>query len=217
MDSSSPALVSILIVSIGLGFLTFMVIAATSFIKLSVVLFIVRNALGIQQTPPNLVLYAIALSLTLFISAPMITAISQQLQASRIPLETTDDWVAASKVAQEPVVDHLMRFTTDADRNFFLQSALKVWPEDRTVELEPDNLMVLIPSFMVAELTRAFQIGFLLYLPFVVIDLVITTILMAMGMAMVSPALLSTPLKLFLFVSVEGWTRLVQGLVLSYA
>lgn len=92
-----------------------------------------------------------------------------------------------------------------------------LWPEGQGPAIDGTDLSILIPSFLVTELTRAFQIGFLLYLPVIVIDLVVTTVLMAMGMSMVSPTIISTPLKLFLFVAVEGWTRLVHGLVLSYA
>ena len=90
------------------------------------------------------------------------------------------------------------------------------WGEEASRDLSEDNLLVLTPAFLVSELTAAFQLGFLLYLPFIIIDLIVSNILLAMGMMMVSPVTISMPLKLFLFVMVDGWTRLIQGLVLSY-
>ena len=217
MENASPTILGLLGVSVGLGLVTFMVVVATSFVKVSVVLFLVRNALGVQQTPPNLVLYAIALALTLYVSAPVIAAIQTELSGLSLSFESTRGWLEALEAARGPVEEQLMRLTSETDRRFFVRASAEVWPEGQAAEPDPRSLTILIPSYLVAELTRAFQIGFILYLPFVVIDLVVTTILMAMGMAMVSPNLISTPIKLFLFVAVEGWARLVQGLVLSYA
>ena len=217
MEDASPTILGLLGVSVGLGLVTFMVVVATAFVKVSVVLFIVRNALGIQQTPPNLVLYAITLALTLYVSAPLVDAISRELSNVSLSFESTAGWLDAFQAARGPVEDYLTRLTSETDRRFFLRAGAELWPDGQAPEPDPRSLTVLIPSFLVAELTRAFQIGFILYLPFVVIDLIVTTILMAMGMAMVTPNLISTPIKLFLFVAVEGWARLVQGLVLSYA
>jgi type III secretion protein R len=107
-----------------------------------------------------------------------------------------------------------------ADRNsaeFFVRTAQKLWPQNFAQMLDRENLIVLIPALAITELTRAFQIGFLLYLPFIVIDLVISNILLAMGMMMVSPMTISLPFKLLLFVLLDGWTKLLEGLVLSYA
>lgn len=217
MADTSPAIIGLLGISVGLGLVTFLIVTATSFVKVSVVLFLVRNALGIQQTPPNIVLYAIALALTLYVSSPVIAAVSDAVQSSGVSLEDARGWLAALRAAQVPLVEQLQSLTSEADRAFFIDATVRVWPEEMRARADEGDLTILLPAFMVSELSRAFQIGFLLYLPFVVIDLVVTTILMAMGMSMVTPNLISTPLKLFLFVAVEGWTRLVQGLVLSYA
>lgn len=217
MADTSPAIIGLLGISVGLGLVTFLIVTATSFVKVSVVLFLVRNALGIQQTPPNIVLYAIALALTLYVSSPIIAAVSDAVQSSGVSLEDARGWLAALRAAQVPLVEQLQSLTSEADRAFFIDATVRVWPEEMRARADEGDLTILLPAFMVSELSRAFQIGFLLYLPFVVIDLVVTTILMAMGMSMVTPNLISTPLKLFLFVAVEGWTRLVQGLVLSYA
>jgi type III secretion protein R len=111
----------------------------------------------------------------------------------------------------------LMEHTTASQREFFLTTATRLWPASMAETVTPDSFFILAPAFTVAELTAAFEIGFLIYLPFVVIDLIVSNILLAMGMMMVSPMTISLPLKLFLFVMVDGWSRLVEGLILSYA
>ncbi|WP_208350312.1 type III secretion system export apparatus subunit SctR [Pseudaestuariivita rosea] len=216
IEDSSPTILAILSVTIGLGLVTFLVVTTTSFIKVSVVLFIVRNAIGIQQTPPNIVLYAIALTLTAFISAPVVQGVIDQVLALDSNFDTLDDWIAAFEQAQGPIKAFLMDFTNEAERAFFLDATTQVWPEDRASQAQTTDLAVLMPSFLITELKRAFEIGFLLYLPFVVIDLIVTTILMAMGMSMVTPTIISTPCKLFLFVAVDGWSLLLHGLLLTY-
>jgi type III secretion protein R len=199
------------------AFIPFFVITMTGFLKISLVLFLVRNALGIQQTPPNLVLYAIALVLTFYISAPLLAQMYSQVNASGINLQTFDGIQEAGTRARVPLKEHLMRFTHENERKFFLAATARVWPESARGEVRDDDVLILMPAFVASELTRAFEIGFLLYLPFLVIDVVVSNILMAMGMIMVSPVLISVPLKLFMFVTVDGWSRLLHGLILSYA
>ena len=200
------------------GLLVLAVVTATSFVKISVVLFLLRNALGVQQAPPNIVLYSIALILTVFISMPLgreiYDATAPELQAGQ--QRSFADWERVGERAAEPVRAHLLRFSTTRERAFFLQAAERLWPEDLREEEASDGLPVLVPSFLLGELKRAFETGFLLYLPFVVIDLAITTILIAMGLSQVQPTTISVPMKLLLFVLVEGWTRLLHSLVLSY-
>ena len=200
-----------------MGLVTFLVVMATSFVKVAVVLFILRNALGIQQTPPNLVLYAISITLAVFISAPVFSEMAQIAQVLAPGLDTFEGWLAAAPELSRPVTEFLIRVSNEADRTVFATAATRVWPEGEGPELAADSLGVLLPAFMMSELTAAFQIGLLVYLPFVVIDLVVTSVLMAMGMAQVTPALISTPFKLFVFVAVDGWSRILHGLVLSYS
>jgi type III secretion protein R len=116
----------------------------------------------------------------------------------------------------EPMREFLYRHSEQKQRDFFVRTAREMWGKDLSANLQEKDFLVLAPSFMVTELTSAFEIGFLLFLPFVVIDLVVSNILLAMGMMMVSPVMISMPLKLFLFVMADGWTRLIQGLVLTY-
>lgn len=216
MSEMQPGILGLIAVTIGLGLMAFMVVTTTAFIKISVVLFLVRNALGAQQVPPNIVLYGVALILTVFISAPVAQQTYTALTNTQLRYETFDDWMSAGKAAQEPLRAHLKRFTSEEETNFFLHSTEQVWPEDMHGQVSADDLVILVPSFLISELRRAFEIGFLLYLPFITIDLIITTILMAMGMSMVSPTVISIPFKLFLFVAIDGWSRLLHGLVLSY-
>ena len=217
MDDPTPALVPILGVTAALGLATFFVVTTTSFIKISIVFFIVRNAIGVPQTPPNIVLYGIALALTAFVMGPLIAQVGDILARLDGDPQAFDTWVTGIREAAVPVQAFLARFTTAEARQFFVDASLHVWPEGQAPAVDPDGLAVLIPSFLTSELQRAFEIGFLLYLPFVVIDLVVTTILMAMGMSMVTPQIIATPMKLFLFVAIDGWTKLTEGLVMTYA
>ncbi|WP_308917415.1 type III secretion system export apparatus subunit SctR [Jannaschia sp. LMIT008] len=216
MGTEAPLLPT-LTVMLGLGLVTFAVVMSTSFIKIAVVLFIVRNAIGVQQTPPNIVLYGISLALTVFVMTPVASEMADRLAAIRLDMATVEGIRRAIEVGIEPVREFLVRLTTPEKRVFFLEASVAMWPEPPEAAPADDAVHLLIPAFLTSELQRAFEIGFLLYLPFIVIDLVVTTILMAMGMSMVTPTIIATPMKLFLFVTVDGWTRLVEGLILSYA
>ncbi len=200
----------------GLSLVTFAILTMTSFIKISVVMFLLRNALGMQQTPPNIVLYSVALVLTLFVSAPVVRQVYTQLQDPALKFETMQDWVSASERAREPIREYLTKFTRSSERDFFISATKQIWPEEMRKGVSNTDLMILVPSFVISELRRAFEIGFLLYLPFIAIDLIVSTILMALGMVMVPPITISVPFKLFLFVAIEGWSRLFHSLVLSY-
>ena len=217
MAEVQPGILALVAVTLGLGLMAFVVVTTTAFMKISIVLFLVRNALGAQQVPPNIVLYGAALILTVYISSPVAEQVFQRATDPQLTYQTVDDWMTAGKRAQEPVRDYLQRFTSPEQRQFFLDATQRIWPEGARGSAGPDDLQILVPSFLISELKRAFEIGFLLYLPFIVIDLVVTTILMAMGMSMVSPTVISIPFKLFLFIAIDGWSRLMHGLVLSYA
>ena len=216
MGDVQPNLLGLLVAATSLGFLAFTVVTVTSFAKVSIVMFLLRNALGVQQAPPNIVLYGISLILTAFISAPVAHGIYQAVNQPGLEFHTIQDWADVAHRVSVPLRSYLMRFTTDTERSFFLEAAQRLWPPDMKSDMGSDDVAILVPAFLIGELKRAFEIGLLLYLPFVVVDLVITTILMAMGMSQVQPTTIAVPLKLFLFVVIEGWTRLLHGLVLSY-
>lgn len=201
---------------VALGLLPFIAVIATSFVKIVVVMLLVRNALGIQQIPPTMTLQGLAIILTLYIMAPVGIAAFDSLSQHELAKLTTAELSQALGEAAEPFRDFLARHTAPRHQAFFLETAKRLWPPEVTEDLDERHLLVLIPAFTLSELNTAFEVGFLLYLPFVAIDLIISNILMAMGMMMVSPMTISLPFKLLLFVMVDGWTRLIQGLVLSY-
>lgn len=205
-----------MLVMIGIGLVPFAVVMMTSFTKLVIVLFLLRQALGVQQTPPNLVLYGVAVVLTLFICVPVLSEARSALNAVGPNLSDEQGWLLAYEAVSGPFKAFLSRFANETETAFFMEAAQKIWPEEAAKALRNDNLIVLVPAFLLSELSRAFEIGFMLYLPFVTIDLIVSNILLAMGSMMVSPMMISLPLKLFLFVLVDGWARLIHGLILSY-
>lgn len=202
----------------GLTLLPFAAMVGTSYLKLVVVLSIIRNALGIQSIPPNAVINALALILSFYIMAPRAQEaweVLQTAQTDETPTLSTQTETLCK--AAEPFRAFLLRHTADRDRAFFVHTAERLWSVDGSpAHVDAESFFILLPAFTVSELTRAFQIGFLIYLPFVVIDLIVSNILLALGMMMVSPVTISLPFKLLLFVMVNGWTRLIQGLVQSY-
>ncbi len=199
-----------------LGLVPFIAVMTTSFVKLVVVLSLVRNALGVQQIPPNMALHGLALILTLYIMAPVVLHIKETMAGA--DLRNADGARLGQLLEQggAPLKTFLLKHSESRERAFFVRTARSLWPQAEALTVTEDNYLVLIPAFTVTELTAAFKIGFLLYLPFIAIDLIISNILLAMGMMMVSPMTISLPFKLLLFVLLDGWTRLIHGLVLTY-
>lgn len=216
MTDYQPNLLEIILVVSTIGLIPLAVVTLTGFLKISVVLFLIRNALGVQQTPPNLVLYGIALILAVYVTSPLMGEMYQEIQGRSITLDRPEELRDLGEALRTPLQAHLSRFANPDERSFFMHATESVWSEQARANLRDDDLTVLIPAFVSSELTRAFEIGFLLYIPFLVIDLLVANVLMAMGMMMVSPTLISIPLKIFLFVAVSGWSRLMHGLILSY-
>jgi type III secretion protein R len=214
--SDAPSTVGMIIFLTALGLLPFFIVTMTAFLKISVVMFILRNATGLQQTPPTLVLYSIALILTVYVSLPLMDDVSNRLAANPLDFSSLDKLQSSANVVKEPVKAHLMRYAKPAEREFFLSATARIWPESFRANVKDNDFVILLPAFVSSELTRAFEIGFLLFLPFLIIDVIVSNILMAMGMMMVSPTVISLPLKLFMFVAVDGWSRLMHGLILSY-
>ena len=203
-----------------LGLLTLLptiVMVTTAFLKISVVIMLLRNALGVQQIPPNVALYGLSLILTAYVMAPIGHRIYETTLKSPVNTRNVEGVITAVRKGVEPMRAFLEKNSRQEQRDFFVRAAKKMWGPELSAGIAPTDFMVLMPSFLVSELTAAFQIGFLIYLPFLVIDLIVSNILLALGMMMVSPVTITLPLKLFLFVAVDGWTRLIHGLVLTYA
>lgn len=219
-----PPLISQLSVLALLSILPFAVMLLTSYVKIVVVLSLLRNALGVQQSPPNQVLNGIALLMTVYVMFPTGLAMynsAQTVLEKEAPTELFSgggatyimDIVEAGK---NPLRDFLQRNCSAKHINSFYQLAYKSFPEEFKNTLKPSDFIVLIPSFITSQLKAAFEIGVLIYLPFFVIDLVTSNILLAMGMMMLSPLTIALPLKLLLLVMVDGWTVIIQGLVLTF-
>ncbi len=186
-------------------------IMATSFVRIVVVLSLLRTALGLQQSPPNSVIISLSLFLTAFVMAPTFEA---SYEAGVKPLiEGQVSTTAAFEDAAEPFKLFMLEHTREEDLGLFLAMADVETPDTP----EEVGLRIVAPAFMISELRRAFEIGFLLFVPFLVIDLVVASILMAMGMMMLPPVVVSLPFKLIFFVLVDGWRMVAGSLVESFA
>jgi type III secretion protein R len=321
MDFStfSPALVLVTVVSLALA--PFVAVMVTSFTKIVVVLSLLRNALGLQQVPPNVVINGLAIVLSIYVMYPVLldthAAINARIEGKPVPASIqaqidartqararaaatappsattappgatdrtaidsaavespaspaatdalraeaeaqrrqtpapapgqapaepaaapreaapaaqappppplpkdgkmdTERLLALAEAGKEPLRTFLIRHSSNTERGFFLRSAQRLLPPARRAELSVDDFIVVVPAFTVSELTAAFQIGFLIFLPFLIIDLVVANILLALGMMMMSPTTVSLPFKLLLFVLIDGWAKLVHGLVMTY-
>jgi len=182
----------------------------TSFTRLAVVFSLTRSALGTQQMPPNQVMIGLALLLTFFLMSPVYTKINEEALKPYLAEEITQE--EALTRAMEPVREFMFKQTRKKDLALFLN----ISKTERPDALNQIPTTVLIPSFVISELKTAFQIGFLIYMPFLVIDMVVASVLLSMGMMMLPPFMVSLPFKLMLFVLVDGWNLLVGSLVKSF-
>ncbi len=187
----------------------------TSFIKISVVLLILRNALGLQQVPSGMIVMALALFLSAFISLPVFTESAKAIADTALDFETVEQLGGLFTLVATPFQNFVSANVDPENVSFFVDIANEVW-EGSGLTASQSNFFVQVPAFMVSELARGFQVGLVLYLPFIAIDLAITTILMALGMQQVQPSIISAPFKLLLFIFVDGWQKLIEGLLMSY-
>ncbi|WP_440875244.1 flagellar type III secretion system pore protein FliP [Thalassotalea sp. PLHSN55] len=200
----------ILLMMTALSLLPAMLLMLTSFTRIIVVLAILRQALGLQQTPPNKVLIGIALTLTILIMKPVWTDIHQN---AFIPYDNEEISLnQAVNIAKVPLQNFMLAQTRETD----LEQMLKIANEPALAPGQEIPFVVLMPAFVLSELKTAFQIGFMLFIPFLVIDLVVASVLMAMGMMMLSPLIISLPFKLMVFVLVDGWAMTVGTLTASF-
>jgi type III secretion protein R len=245
MNTPNPIVLVIVLGALALA--PFVLIMMTSFVKISVSLSILRNALGTQQVPPSQVITGLSFVLTLFVMAPVV----ERMYNAAGTFQNTRDIFSEASVkslfdaadkGKEPLRRFLAGHAHPKDRTLFMELAARLdqpapsgtpsvvlaAPPDQAAPTPPpapppapvinkDDFRVLIPSFVTSELKNAFQIGFLIFVPFLIIDMVVANILLSMGMTMLSPSVISLPFKLLLFVLVDGWYLVVRGLVLSYA
>lgn len=213
-NSAKPAdLVGVLKIVILLTVLTLapaILIMMTSFTRIVVVLSFLRQSLGTQQMPPNQLIVGLALFLSIFVMAPTWKAISSE--AVDPYLSEKIDQKTAFERAEKPIREFMFSQTREKDLKLFLSLTKSAKPQNR----EEVPTYVLIPAFVISELKTAFQIGFMLYLPFLVLDMVVASVLMAMGMMMLPPMMISLPFKILLFVLVDGWDLVIGSLVKSF-
>jgi len=206
----SPQLKILALLTI-LSLLPAIVLTMSSFTRVVMVLSFVRQGVGTQQTPPNQVLVGLALFISLFVMAPVVDKVMDDAYKPYVAGQITED--VAYQRAAAPIRSFMLRQTREADLQLFYDAAREPLP--KTEEEVP--LKIAVPAFVVSELTTAFQMGVLVLLPFLVIDLAVSSILMSMGMMMVPPSSIALPLKLLLFVLVDGWNLLVGSLLGSFA
>lgn len=207
-SSMDPAL-QLIILMASLSLLPFMVISMTSFLRYIIVLSILKTALGTQQVPPAIVLVGMALILTLYTMSPVFGEIYQAVEPA---MRQKQSVVKIMERGATPLKNFMMRQTRESDVAFFVEMSRKT-PPASPAEL---TLWEVAPAYMVSELRTAFEIGFVIFIPFIVLDLVVANILLALGMFMLSPTIISLPFKILIFVAVDGWSLIVNGLVQSF-
>ncbi len=203
-----PAL-QLIILMASLSLIPFAVVSMTSFLRYMIVLSILKTALGTQQVPPAIVLLGMALILTMYTMSPVFGDIYTRINPI---MQRNGSVVQLMAEGSEPLKYFMMRQTRQSDVAFFLQLSRSKPPESA----KDLTLWEVAPAFMVSELRTAFEIGFIIFIPFIVIDLVVANILLALGMMMLSPTIISLPFKILIFVAVDGWSLIVNGLVQSF-
>jgi flagellar biosynthetic protein FliP len=203
VSSAVKIVIALTVLSLAPAFL----IAMTSFTRIIIVLSILRHAFGMQETPPNTVLISLALFLTLFTMAPVFQQINRDAVEPYVAGKLGN--AAAFKAAAAPLRDFMVRQTREQD----LALMVEVSRSERPKTIEDISLIQLVPAFMLSELKSAFQIGFVIFLPFLLIDLVVSSILISMGMLMVAPIVISLPIKILMFVLIDGWILVIRALI----
>ena len=218
--------VNIIILLSVLSLLPLIAVICTSFLKISVVLLFLRESLALQAIPPNVVIYGMSLILSVYTMGPVCNQISDELNTleyysqQKINPDSGQNAIPkfsdiAGKVAL-PLKEFLNANASNESKLYFNNALTKMWKQQYTNQIKKDDMLILIPSFMVTQLNEAFKLGFLLYLPSLVIDIFISNLLLALGMMMMSPTTISTPVKLLLFILAGGWTKVVNLLLHSF-
>ena len=214
LDGMNPIMLALFLGALSL--IPLLLIICTAFLKISMVLLITRNAIGMQQVPPNIAMYGIALAATLFVMAPVAHEIQQRVIDNPLQVGSLEKLQASANTVIQPIQRFMSRNTDPDVMAHLLDNTHRMWPADMAAKADRNDLLLAIPAFVLSELQAGFQIGFMIYIPFIVIDLIVSNLLLALGMQMVSPMTISLPLKLLLFVLVQGWSRLLDSLFYSY-
>ena len=194
----------------------FAIVMLTSFSKIIVVLGIARSALGTQQAPPTMVLTGLAAVLSAHIMAPVMERMFTAGRSAYDESASTSQWLSSASTVALPLKEFLVKHGSAEERARFAEMARELRPEAEAKQVSDEDLTVIIPAFVITELKEAFIIGFLIFLPFLVLDMLVANILLALGMQTLSPSQVSLPFKILLFVAVDGWALLSRGLILGY-
>ncbi|MDR6504016.1 type III secretion protein R [Burkholderia ambifaria] len=205
---------NLVLLSLGLGIVPLACVLATSYTKIAIVFALLKNAIGIQQVPSILMTNALALVITAYIMAPVVLEAARHLKEPVPRGISRGEWVMRSMAV--PLGDFMKKHVDPREQERLMETSKRIWPKYVQAQTSKDDLFILLPAFAISEISAAFKIGFVLFLAFVAIDLIVANVLMAMGMIMFSPTVVSIPLKLILFVAVDGWSRLIQSLILTY-
>lgn len=214
LESINP--VSLIVTVALLSLLPLFAVTSTAFLKISAVLLILRNAIGVQQLPSNMVLYGVATVMTILVMGPIFKEMAQSFAPGDNPPKSGVEMMQGLERALPPLKKFMFEHTNKNYLDSFHSTAQKFSEKNNGAEVNKLDLTVLLPAFVASELAEAFRIGLLLYLPFVIIDLAVSSALMALGMMMVSPMSITVPAKILLFVAIEGWSKVFQNLVQSY-
>ena len=204
----NPVLQLLLLMST-FSILPFMFCCMTSFLRFTVVFSMLKTALGTQQVPPSIVIIGLSMILTFY---TMGGVFQEMFDMGSVPFKKNQDFITTISEGSKPLKEFMMKQTRESDLAFFIEIANKEQPKS------PEDITIweVAPAYIVSELKTAFEIGFIVFVPFIVLDLIVANILLALGMFMLSPTIISLPFKLLIFIAVDGWALIVQGLVQSY-
>lgn len=208
LKDMNPVIQMLIVMSV-FSLLPFVFSCMTSFLRFVIVFSMLKTALGTQQVPPAIVIIGLSMILTFYTMGPVF---QKMFDMGHIPYQKTGNMLLAIEEGSKPLKEFMMKQTRESDLEFFVSLSQKNPPKT------PDEITIwqVAPAFITSELKTAFEIGFIIFVPFIVLDLVVANILLALGMFMLSPTIISLPFKLLIFIAVDGWTLIVQGLVSSY-
>lgn len=204
----NPVLQMLIVMTV-FSLIPFVFCCMTSFLRFVIVFSMLKTALGTQQVPPSIVIIGLAMILTFY---TMGTTFTKMYELGSIPYQQNKNMIEAINEGSKPLKEFMMKQTRESDLAFFVELSQKEPPKS------PEEITIwqVAPAFIISELKTAFEIGFIIFVPFIVLDLVVANILLALGMFMLSPTIISLPFKLLIFIAVDGWSLIVQGLVTSY-
>lgn len=210
----SPAFV--IAIAVVLGVLPTLTVVTTSFLKIAIVLNILRNAFGTQQVPPTFAINGIAFVLTLFIMAPTLLEAFTIAEQTEVDLAQLDSLLFGAEQVSAPLIEFMVKNARPQEFNLFSDLREDLWPQNVKERFDQNGFFIVAPAFILSEVRAAFEIGFLIYIPFIIIDMVGSSILISLGMQTVNPNVVTIPIKLLLFVFIDGWTNLTDSLIKGY-